>query len=652
MSTARKSLLVVLVGVLAACGGSPPSASAPAATGSAVAQGSTGPSNAAFEAFRSGLAALAPPPPNLDAHRAALIAAMDLRATLGSDADKVLAVVAAAEDAARAKSPAHAQASDGAILAMAFVASLPPPAPPPNAELRDVLKNLLDGVGRPGSPAASDASKATASVSDGGLTGTTTMTTDTTATIQGSVAKAEMTREIHSVVTDAAGGQVYDGTRKYKITGQINVCPSVAGVADASVVNTVDENVSTFPGTGGRVGSQATASLSSTSTFRAQVDDQANMGTVSQYYNHNESFKRTAKAEGGPEASHEGSFGVQASGINPGAPSAGDWSLSPGDYSKASGNVSSSGDATQNMITSTVLTAADDFTTIGPSYVEAQRLWRAGRCVVVAVPAYHAETDLDPRNQNLVAHTEEVDKGSSTDFEATLKQRFGDALTASISASLISGKDTLTPSSIAAPPGTLTYKAPDENGKDALVKLVSTSRRGIGTLVLQFHTGPRNLKVTINGKVTSSGGGIKFVTNVSMPSLVLTKQPDGTYKGTGAATASVTVGGICPRPFTEKGTIDMSATRPPVEDQSLPQTWKIKVLKTGKTTTSGACMGFAIPPVTQAGGGYTSLFLAVLGDFEFDEKGGTKTITRSQSFGPMQSTVEATVTGEIVSESG
>jgi hypothetical protein len=418
------------------------------------------------------------------------------------------------------------------------------------------------------------------------------------------------------------------------------------------MVNAVDEEVSTFPGTGGRVGSHATANLSSSSTFRAQVDDQANMGGISQDYDHNETFKRTAKAEGGPEASHEGSFGVQAKGINPGAPSAGDWSLSPGDYSKASGDANLSGDATQNMITSTVLSAADDFTTIGPSYIEAQRLWRAGRCVMVTVPAYGAETDLDPRNQNSVAHTEEVDKGSTTEFVANLKHRFGDALTASISAELISGKEKLTPSSIPKPPGSLSYVAPDENGKDAQVRMVSTSKQGIGTLVIQFHTGPKNLKVTINGKVTSSGAGIKFVTKVSMPKLILTKQPDGTYKGTGAATATVTVGGICPTPFTEKGTIDLSATRPPVEDQSLPQKWKVKVLKTGKTTTSGLCMGFSIAPVTQVGGGYTSLFLAVLGDFEFDENGGTKQITRSQPFGPTKNTIDATVTGEIVSESG
>lgn len=666
MSTLRKCLLALLVGVVGGCGGAPTTApSGPATAGSPNPNGSTAPSSdPAFEAFRSGIAAVASKPVgNVDARRESLITAMGLRASLGTQADLILAVAAAAEDAARAKPTAHIDVPQGTIVyAMAILPVapqppalqvLPPPAPPPNAELRIYLSGILKGVGNPGPQSISgEPQTATASASDGGMTGTTTMTTTVTATAQGSVAKVEMKRDLHSVVTDSGGATTYDGTRKYKVTGQINVCPTSAGVSDASIVNTVDEDVTIFPGSAGRVGLHATANLASSSTFRGRVDDQANLGGVTQDYSHHENFRRTAQAEGGPEATHEGSFGFEATGIQAGVPTEREWGLTIGDYSDSTGTVESTGDAMENMITSTVLSAADDFTTIDSSFVEAQRLWRNGRCVMVTVPAYGAETELEPSLQNSVTHTEEVDKGSTTEFEANLKHRFGDSLTASISAELATGKEKLTPASIAAPPGTLTYKAPDENGKDALVRLRSTSRRGIGTLVLEFHTGPKNLKVKIEGTLNSSGLGITFVTKVSVPKIVLTKQPDGTYAGSGPATSTTALAGVCT--VTEKATIKLTATREKVEDQALARKWFVKWDPTTKITSTARCPGGG-GSLTQLGAaGYMGLFMTVLGDLKFPENGGGELppIRKSKAFGPTKNTIEATVTGEIVSDSG
>jgi len=137
------------------------------------------------------------------------------------------------------------------------------------------------------------------------------------------------------------------------------------------------------------------------------------------------------------------------------------------------------------MDKNTVLSAAYDYSIIVPAYVTAERLWRHGRCVMLAVPEYNAETGLDGTNTN----TQEVAKGSSTPFQVTLKHRFGASVSASIEAELSSGKETLTPGSIPKPPGTLTYVAPNEDGKDAVVSMKSTSKQGIGTLTLTFHTG-------------------------------------------------------------------------------------------------------------------------------------------------------------------
>ena len=526
--------------------------------------------------------------------------------------------------------------------------------PPPNAELRFFLPPMLDSTGRSGSGAVNlGPATTTATETAGGRSATTQMTTTYTGTVQGSTVRLEIKRDAHTVVTDvASGASVLDATTHYTVDGQINVCPSAAGIVDASVHNAIDWDLKTTAGAGGRVGSHATAKLTSASVFRGQVDDAATLGAVSQDYSHDAEWRRTASAEGGPEASREGAYGINESGIKVGVPASHEYSTSLGDHSDATGTAHMSGDATQADVNTTALSAAEDYTTIDESYVAAQRLWRHGRCVMVTVPEYDAETALDPSSEGFVAHTEEVDKGSTTTFDANLKHRFGGTVAASIGAELVSGKESLEPGSLPQPPGTLTYEAPDEDGKDAQVRLESTSKQGIGILVLAFHTGAKKLKVTIDGKLTSSGYGVKFVTTVSVPKVVLSKLDDGTYLGSGPLTAKVSIAGLCSTPITETGTIKLQATRQVVEDQSLPRSWKVTWDESGKVTTSGKCLGRDIGSLMQVGpAGYTGMFMTVLGDLEFNEDGGTKQVKRSMAFGSSQNTIDATVKAEIVSES-
>jgi hypothetical protein len=476
------------------------------------------------------------------------------------------------------------------------------------------------------------------------------MTTTASVSIAGSIVTLVVKRDVHSVVTDSTGATVYDGTRKYKITAQINACPSSAGISEASVSNTVDEDASTFPGSGGRAGSHATANLTSTSTFQGHVDDMANLAGVSQDYSHHETFRRTAQAAGGPEAVHEGAFGVEAKGIKAGAPSERDWSLTVGDYSDATGTAEMSGDATQNMLTSTAFSAADDFTTMELAYLAAQKIWRHGGCVMVTVPAYNAETALGAVGENFIAHTEEVDKASTTEFEANLKHRFGGSVIASIEAVLSNGKEKLTPASIAQPPGTLTYVAPDEDGKDATVTMTATSKQGIGRLVLGFHTGGTKLQVSIDGKMTTSLGAISYVTRMSAPKIVLSKQADGTYAGSGPVTATISIAiSDCPQPYKQTGTMKLTATRQVVEEQSLPRKWLVTWDSATNFTTTGTCVGVSMETFTGTGEtGTIAGFMFVLGKIEFRQDGSTEHVKRSLATGPAMNTIDAVLKGEIL----
>jgi hypothetical protein len=494
----RLVALVALVVVgTSACGGQPSVAPAGLASGAPAATGlPAASSDASSIALKN--AALALAGQNLgtpDVIRDELDTAMGLRASLGTDADQILALAHASEDVARAQTPVPlappSAAPSAAPSAGAFVNGIvlaafkPPTTPPPGIELRAGLAAILDGIGRPGGKAVHDGpTAASATASDGGLTGTTQMTTTIDGLIEGSKVTVTIQRDSHSVVTDATGATIFDQTRSYTAVASIDGCPSAAGLATGSLDNTAVSEASTVAGAGGRVGSHATDKLTSDSTFKGQVDDLATLGGVSQDYTRHEEWNRTASAAGGPESTSAGAFGVDAAGIQGGVPAAQD-AFMAGDWSGATSSTTSSGDATPQMDRNTVLSAAYDYSIIVPAYVAAERLWRHGRCVMIAVPEYNAETGLDGTNSN----TQEVAKGSSTPFQVTLKHRFGASVSASIEAELSSGKESLTPGSIPKSPGTLTYVAPNEDGKDAVVSMKSTSKQGIGTLTLTLHTG-------------------------------------------------------------------------------------------------------------------------------------------------------------------
>lgn len=314
---------------------------------------------------------------------------------------------------------------------------------------------------------------------------------------------------------------------------EFDVCPTAEGDSIASLDQVLTFETTTHAGRLGRVGTHSTASVDTASDFRGKVDDSATLGTVTQNYHQDEQWIRTAAAADGPEARHEGAFEVTFNGIDAGVPGAQGSEPTPGDFSAVEGTFDMSGDATQENIAEAGVSAAFDFATMAPAFVAAEILWRNSRCVMVAVPEYGAESEFEVRHQGFPFHTEKVDKGSETPFEARLKHRFGQTVTATIEAEL-AGKEQLTPSSIAQPPGTLTYTAPDEDAEKATVKMTSTSKQGIGILAIAFDVRVQRYEVTI---VRETTGGPWDPTTLTLTA-VIEPGERGVLEGNGRASGS------------------------------------------------------------------------------------------------------------------
>jgi hypothetical protein len=447
------------------------------------------------------------PPGRADVRADQMLASMDAGTTIGSNSVEILAVAAAAEDAVRVLAGPAADARSGVVYAVAIAALPTPSAPPPDNELREALEAALGSVGRPGYGSLHIADPpSTATQADGGLSGTAVLSQSIDLTIEGSVVHGEVEREIDTTVVDTkTGATVFDSTKKYLIKADFDVCPTAAGIVNASIDHTYDVDATAPAGPNGRVGTHFTGNVVSSSAFRGQVDDSAVLGAVTQDYDQSSKWKRTAAAAGGPELAHEGSFDTAITGIGDGVPAAHDWSVTVGDWSDISGTMSFGGDSTPETFNSTIFSAGLDFTTVDSSYVEAQQLFRSGRCLMVTSPTYDAKTPLEPEDQDSIQHSEHVQKGSSTPFQVGLQHRFGGSVKAAITATL-SGAEKLDPLRVETPPGTLTYVAPNEDGKEAQVKLVAVSRQGIGTLVLAFDTKTGGWKLSGNAAGSSVHG--------------------------------------------------------------------------------------------------------------------------------------------------
>lgn len=309
-----------------------------------------------------------------------------------------------------------------------------------------------------------------------GATATSTVTQTVTASVISSRVQLEVHRVENVVVTDASGVVSFESTDDRTVTGAIEVCPNTLGVSNAKMRTTVSIDATTHPGAAGRVGVHVVGHAETTSDFTGNVDDSAALRNVTQTFHKSSDWKRSAAADGGPVREQSGTLDVAFDGLPTTANAAGEVGVAGMSAAGMTGTAGVTGTGTQKMINNSVGDPAIDVVSISPSYREAQRLWRNGRCVVVAIPGYNAETSIHTEAQETSQHTENVDQGSSTEFTASEHHRFESTpLTTEINAQLTAGDKTLDPDSLPHGTGALTYVAPDENGKDATVELVSMS---------------------------------------------------------------------------------------------------------------------------------------------------------------------------------
>lgn len=364
-----------------------------------------------------------------------------------------------------------------------------------------------------GHPSKDDSTTRTERRDSPGATITVTLDAKTKVAVNGSRPALTLHWVIHTVVTDKATGKtLLDMTEDDTYGGEIDVCPNTAGAVPALVDLDFRATSTASSGAAGRAGVRSTASVSGALALEGHVDDQAALGSLSADTVMRSEWDAGAAAGSGAGGDRTGMAALVADGfVMPAEGGALDAGAMDG--SKVTGSTEWSGDGSYEKASKLGGVFGTSFAMIVPVFEEAQRLWRHGRCVVVVAPDYDAETPVRIEEQDAVQHTEDVEPASATQFAVKLRHRFGGGLAAPLVDELISGGDDLAPARLDSLPGSLTYTAPGEEDKTADARLTSTSRRGIGTLVLRFRTSPDDLRIDgkwygLHWKATKCDGAV------------------------------------------------------------------------------------------------------------------------------------------------
>ncbi len=372
--------------------------------------------------------------------------------------------------------------------------------------------------------------KTSSSTEEGPTSRTTTVLNQTVdATVNGSRVQIVMHWTYQTATTDkASGATLVDTTDDRTIVGVIDVCPSAAGLVPGSL----DSHMQSVAAV--QSGSNTTRTTTTSSTFSGQVDDRAALGQVVQ-------VGQTSSTWSGGGAGSSGSLTGTLSGAG---------------AMTFDGDRSGTGAAFLGVVQAALVMYGP-----GGVYGEAEKLWRNGRCVMVTAPDYSVETPLKVSEQEKQQHDEEVDVDSETKFSVSLKHRFGGgALSFPINAELTSGDKKLEPSKLSGS-GSLAYKAPAEPEKNAIAQLKSTSKRGIGTLVVGFHTVGKHLKLSIKGTLRQPFGPFTYVANISIGPADFQKVDATAREATGAVNLTIRVEGLpipCEIAFTGSGTAGLA----------------------------------------------------------------------------------------------
>jgi hypothetical protein len=553
-----------------------------------------------------------------DAQTDALLDAVGLRRALGARADAVYALLS------RARAVAI-----GSIVAPTFT---PPPrattqrSGPPAAELLGfevttlpqlfayMFAGFLDQATTwsaeglsfsqtvPGTPTQPR------TIDDGAQTVTTSTNMDYTPGVAGSVVTLSLTNTITQTVTDdkthAVLATVSD-VRTY--AGKIDVCPGTAGDVPMSI--TIDIGIQS---------SDKTIKDHQDDSLAGRVDDSAALATVEQ--TSHDTSRWTSQIG-------TGSVDVSTTGLSYPGDATNGMSVSGMDTSHMSQPFRVTGDATTADAQRTADGEETNSWLIGPPVITAaQKLWRNGRCVVVTAPDYKAETPLKITEQANVQHTEDVDKSSETDFGVALKHRFASVPAAPVDAAL-SGDKSIDPAHAPAAPTTVKYIAGDQDDAKADVTLTSTSKRGIGKLVLEFAVKPKKLALSMDGALNFSFGPISLTAHVHAATATFAPVGDGTYRASLPATTSYTVTGAgcgSANGTEANGSLVFNATL--VEGPDKKPLWNVTLdpNRSQVHTFETACgIPFADLPLSGAGGGLVGAMASTAGPLTLPSDGGT-----------------------------
>jgi hypothetical protein len=537
---------------------------------------------------------------------------LDLPKQFGARADKIADQLRASRAAALKPKSSTSAGARLAAPAAVFGESV-------GTEFGQKLADSLDQFTK---VAATHESRPPASVSaqrDEGTVTNTTLSKSEVIRSSGSRVDLSFRWTLATVTKDASGATLVDLNEDVLMEGGVTVCPDDTG----SVGSAVDMHQE-FKGVVNGV--TTTHGKSSSSVFTGHVDDAAALTNVRQVFQDKQSWD-TSSGSGHYDVTFAATYTVHGSST-----------LTSGyDQSSYTGAVHDADAAgLERLGTAASWDMLLDTHAMTPVYRTAEKLWRNGRCVVGVVSDYRAETPIEIAEQQKPQHDETVDRASETKFNVNLKHRFGGSISAPITANLTSGGRTLTPNRLESS-GSLTYKAPDEEDKTATVELKSTSRRGIGTLLLDFHTGGQALTLTISGtlKLTRTFLGTVEVTDtVSVGPVEFKKSFGDFWEGTGTWTAQtrsfVAVAGTTQTcTGSQSGTVTMLAT---FEDRGGRKVWIVNPLDgSSEGTASSSCPGEINVEADAA-----DQFLGAFDQFVIPEDGGTMAIHGSSgnaSFG-------------------
>jgi hypothetical protein len=651
LRTPRPVLPLVVVLVLGACGG-------PAASGTSSAASSDVPSSAASAPTGTGPIDAGPvtvEPPAIDVADDPRLALARLEADErarvriqagfpGEVGSGWKPLAASADDAIDAAVRAVATQlgidvpianRDGRLASIVVPRPAERPAPGSAASAMAMVTAAMTAGRALGKGGTNEASgRETRTITDGDDVATVTASMKGTVTSTGSRVVAEFTFDLTGDVRNTVtGGTAHmSGTATAHV--EIDGCPDRSGSSKGKMSLSSRESVS---GQRGGVEGSASWTRDLSGDFDIAVNDEASISGLVLNAKAQESVQESTRNDGDGEAeTHGHELGI--TGHYEYASGPGFTGLTYED-AKTVGDVTNQKDATKADLAPLFRSAA---WAISAAAIElgtaAEKFWRDGKCVEVMV---------DPAGG-------EVARDSKTSVTAKVRHKFeAGELDKPVEASL-TGVKSIEPASQKVPaPATFTYTAGSTQGDAGEVTFKSVSNRGIGETKVTFTVVDRTLKVGMNGKMTTSGFGVAYVTTIAVPKIVLSQQGDGTYLGSGPVTTTILFDiDQCRIPYKSTGTIKLRATREEVADPSLPWHWTVSWDPSGVLTTKGQCLGVDLGTLTGTGeAGPTAGFMFVLGDVVFDQDGGTKHVQLTKATGPVQNIIDATVTAEIVSDS-